>query len=139
LIVCIVVRTFLLAALDARVVDEDQALQHVMAGGGQGDVELRRVVKAVQEAAATVLARGSQSIGNGGGTRYRCCNQVGVTASLEYDPSDPELVCVKDVGDEIVAISSGITAAGQVRVQFELGWVSLKSASGELMLTPLGR
>ncbi len=119
--------------------DEDRALQHVIAGGGHGDVELRRVVKAVQEAAATVLARGSPCIGNSGGTRYRCCNQVGVTASLEYDPSDPELVCVKEVGDEIVAIASGITAAGQVRVQFELGWISLKSVSGELMLIPLGR
>ena len=129
---------FLLVALDTRAVDEDRALQHVIVGGGQGDVELRRVVRAVQDATATVLARGSPCIGNSGRTRYRCCNQVGVTASLEYDPSDPKLVCVKEVGDEIVATASGITAAGQVRVQFELGWISLKSTSGELMLTPLG-
>lgn len=131
---CVIVVVSLASAADARAVDEDRVLQHVIAGGGEGDTELRRVIKAVQEAAATVLTRG-----NIGGTRYRCCNQVGVTASLEYDPSNPELVCVKEVGDEIVASASGITAAGQVRVQCKLGWISLKSTNGELMLTPLGR
>ena len=114
-------------------------LQQVVAGGGQGDVELLRIVEAIQDAASTVLARGSSSTGSKAGTRYRCCNQVGVTASLEYDTTNPDLVCVKEVGDEIVATASGITAAGQVRVQFELGWISLRSANGELMLTPLGR
>ena len=127
------------AAANAHVVDEDSALQRIVAGSSQGDTELQRVIKAVQEAASTDLARSATSSVGGGGTRYRCCNQVGVTAALEYDVASPELVCVKEVGEEIVATASGITAAGQVRVQFELGWISLKAASGELMLVPLGR
>ena len=86
--------------------------------------------------------------------------RVGCRRALEYDAAAPELACVLDVGDEIVATASGITAAGQVRVQCVHGWISLKSAvrgtlqslervplvpltpsaqGGELMLVPIGR
>ena len=126
-------------AADAHIVDGDTALNRIAAGSGEGDKELRRVVRAVQEAAATGLERMSSSGGGSAGTRYRCCNQVGVTTSLEYDPSNPDIICVKEVGEEILATASGITAAGQVRVMFDAGWVSLKSGGGELMLVPLGR
>ena len=54
--------------------------------------------------------------------------RVGCRRALEYDAAAPELACVLDVGDEIVATASGITAAGQVRVQCVHGWISLKSA-----------
>ena len=67
-------------AAGAQIVDGDTALNRIAAGSGQGDKELRRVVIAVQEAAATGLERISSSGGNAG-TRYRCCNKVGVTVA----------------------------------------------------------
>ena len=62
--------------------------------------------------------------------------RVGCRRALEYDAAAPELACVLDVGDEIVATASGITAAGQVRVQCVHGWISLKSAVRGTLLPP---
>ena len=65
---------------------------------------------------------------------YRVISAAAATASLNFDPEDPQILHTFEPGDLTTATEVGTTTDGQRRAFTQQGWVSFVSQNGDKLL-----